>query len=142
MEAERILQPEDEDVSDGNDGVEEQEDLRDDDVPQDEVNEAKDFRKGTIKVHRDVRDLDEEKPGENAPADGGDHPVDEDASQVGAEPLEPDDAGSGKHRDDRQTRGQSHSGDFRRSVLEESMKEVDSISFCIIICFHFVKYLF
>ena len=126
METERILQPEDEDISDDDDGVEEQEDLRDDDVPQDEVNKAKEFRKRPIEVNRQVQDLDEEEPGENAPTDGGDHPVDKDPPRVGAEPLEPDDAGSGQHRDDCQTRGQSHSCNFRRPVLKESSKEIDS----------------
>jgi len=35
VEAERVLQAEDEDVPDDDDGVEEQEDLRDNDVPED-----------------------------------------------------------------------------------------------------------
>jgi len=34
------------------------------------VNEAKDFRKGAIEVHRDIRNLDEDEPAKNAPADG------------------------------------------------------------------------
>ncbi len=112
MEAERILQPEDEDVPDDDDDVEEEEDLGDDDVPQDEVDETEGFRKRPIEVHRQVWDLDEEEPCKNAPTDGGDHPVDEDPPQVGAEPLEPDDAGSREYGDQRQTRGQSDSGNF------------------------------
>ncbi len=69
MKTEWIFQPKNEDASHDDDDVEEQKNVRDNDVSQDQVNEAKRFWKRSIKVHDQIRRLDDQEPGQNAPAD-------------------------------------------------------------------------
>ena len=54
----------------------------------------------SYKVNQKFWELDEREVAKNAPAEGGDHFVDEDPLQVGPEPLEPDDSKDGTDRDE------------------------------------------
>ena len=82
METDRILQAEDHDVTVNRDAIEVEQDVGHNNVPGNEVDFTKKFRKRTKEVQDHVRDLDDCEPRDDAPADARDHFVDKNPFEI------------------------------------------------------------